>query len=55
MRETPPPLPKDLLELQAKYQTLLLERNAKTSLNADKTPRAEIWPFLEPSLNDNTF
>jgi hypothetical protein len=55
MRETPLPLPEDLLELETKYQTLLLGRDAKTSLNADKTPRAEIWPFLKPPLNNNTF
>jgi hypothetical protein len=55
MRETPLQLLKDILELQAKHYTLILRGDIKTSLSADKTPRAEIWPFLESSLDNNAF
>lgn len=55
MRETPLQLPEDILELQAKHQTLLLRGDANISLSAYKTPRAEIWPFLEPTLNNIAF
>jgi hypothetical protein len=46
---------KDILELQPKHYRLFLRGDTKTSLEADKTPRAEIWPFLESSLDNNAF
>jgi hypothetical protein len=55
MREITLQLLKDILELQAKHQTLLLRGDTKIRLDADKTPRAEIWPFLESTLDNNAF